>query len=153
MEDNRESGSVCATLALSPRSQIDGTAVYDPPQIKTIPDTLSVLEGSAGSGLATLQMDGFRCRYRGDGTSYVFEGCGGPGGVELHPGDSVEISQVSLRVLTADRDYPVTSVRAVLASPGAPDFYSAEVFGPSGGSIYSFSGLMECGDIDIQTLP
>ncbi len=111
---------ICASLAQRPRTQNDGSEVYDPPRTVTIPYVLPVLVGSAGTGLVKLQMDDIRCRYRGDGTNYVFVGCGGPGGVEMFPGEKVDVSQLGLRVQTADRSYPVTSVRAQLGidSPG-----------------------------------
>jgi hypothetical protein len=78
LEDNRQRLDtdihLCASLAQSPRTQNDGKAAYASPRTVTIPYTLPVLAGSAGTGLAKLQMDDIRCRYRGDGTNYVFFG-------------------------------------------------------------------------------
>jgi hypothetical protein len=72
----------------------------------------------------------------------------------MFPGEKVDASNFLLRVQTADRSHPVTSVRTQLGieSPGTPDVYLVEVFDASG-SVFFASQSLECGDIDIQLLP
>jgi hypothetical protein len=171
MDDNQEhqpgdSIRLCSALIQSPRTRIEGSSTFAIPRIAVIPDELPLaiagpgVVGQAGKGRARLQLDRIRCNYRGTetpGEGYAFERCTGPTGHEFMPGDSIAVSEVSLRIQSADRSEPVTSVQVELgmstAAGYSPDTYSIIIGDPSGGLFYDFASDVICGDIEINTLP
>jgi hypothetical protein len=159
LEDNRAPAEerLCATLVQKPRTRDDASISFTAPRLAVIPAEIPVLLGGAGSGMARLNLDRIKCRYRGTGTNYAFERCAGPDGHALVPGDTVSYSEASLRVQSADRALPVTSVQVDIgAEPppqGLPDSYTITITDTAGAPMYFFDGLLDCGDIDIVLDP
>jgi hypothetical protein len=170
MHDNQEhqpedSIRLCSALVQSPRTRIEGSSTFAMPRLAIIPDELPLaitaggVVGQAGKGKARLELDRIRCNYRGTetpGEGYAFERCTGPTGHEYMPGDGIAVSEVSLRIQSADRSEPVTSVLVELgmSTPVGliPDTYTFIIADPSGGFFYSFSSDVICGDIEINLI-
>jgi len=160
LEDNRGPEPVneirlCATLVQSPRTSNEGESTFSTPRTAIIPAVIPVVEGLSGSGKVRLSLDRIKCSYRGTGTDYAFVRCAGPDGHELMPGDMVAVSEASLRVQSAVRSEPVTSVQVDLGTAlpvGAADTYTIVVFDPSGAPFYDFSRSVQCGDIAIDLI-
>lgn len=167
LEDNRPSDAddptrirLCSTLVQRPRTRNDGQSVLTFSKTAVVPTELPVVRGSAGTGKARLTLGNVKCSYRGGGTTnYLFERCNGPGGVSLVPGDTIVVNEVSLRIVSADRTQPVTSVQVDLGTnptpvPGGSDYYEITIGNPDGSTIFdSFIDMVQCGDIEIDLLP
>lgn len=153
IEDNRpdEPLTLGAVLIQKPRRFVEDAVTLEMPQAATIPATLPVLTGAAGSGLALLSLDRVRCRYRGVGADYAFEACAGPGGHGLLPGDILNVTEARLRLITAERAFPVTTARVQLGSRqfGDADILRLEVFNSDGVFVHGVSTAVEIGDVEI----
>lgn len=150
---------LCSTLVQSPRTRNEGSSTFAMDRVVYVPETLPVVEGAAARGKARLSLGANKCSYRGTGatgdTGYLFERCNGPGGVSLIPGDTVVVSEVGLRIVSADRSVPVTSIQVDIGSDpwtGPADSYLIHIADPARTIIYSFSANVECGDIAIDHL-
>ena len=121
-----------------------------------VPAILETYSGNAGSGTARLVFDNIKCRYRGDGVDYVFDRCTGPGGGDIMPGDTLNVSEARLRIQRADNSYNSTSIRAVpFGETGAPDYYSLIIFAPgsshgAGVVVHTLASDVLCGGIEIE---
>jgi hypothetical protein len=151
---------VCARLIQDPvRERSDSVLAFESPRTVIIPAELPVLKGNAGTGSARLRLDNHNCRYSGDGSggSYLFERCTGPGGKDLVPGDALDVTQVQLRIQSADRSAPVTYVQANIGTNDdlfTLDEYSIYI-APPGSDVptFSASGRVFCGHVEVVLDP
>lgn len=150
-QDNRSTYGLCATIAYGPTSRNNAVTTFSPPRATTVPETLLVTAGGAGSGTARLTLNDFKCRYRGAGRDYVFDRCTGPGGSDIMPGDSLTVSEASLRILRADRGFATTTVNTPIGILlGRPDSYTLVIRDPAGDVFQTLVADVTCGDIVID---
>ena len=155
IEDNRGPPDIVmltASITHRPTHRNDGIVNFESPRTVVIPTEIDVLTGGSGLlGSAFLFFDGIRCKYRGRGETYDFVRCNSG----YVAGDSIETTQAKLRIRWAAWRYPLTVVKTNIGTgtpaPGTADRYSILIAGPAPSEeiIYSFSGSVEDGDIEI----
>jgi len=162
MEDNRgapDSVPVVASIAYGPTNRNEGMVSFDAPKTVVIPTEIAVTVGGSGRGKTRLILDDdVTCTYLGAGTTYVFDRCTDRHGRGYVAGDSIDVSQIRLRIQQADRSFALTSVEVDFGTgplPGSPDSYELVVFTELGGvltDVYRFTGNVIDGDIAVTLL-
>jgi hypothetical protein len=139
-----------------PTEWTDGAQSFSEPTAVTVPDTITVTAGDPAHQWAFLYFDDLRCKYRSDGTNYVFDEC--PDDPSVAAGDALTVSSARLRIqngsagsdgyLAATVDIGAESV----PSPGSPDTYYIAAELPDG-TIYEIpiTPVLD-GDITITPL-
>jgi hypothetical protein len=168
VHDNRgptipgESISLVAQRLTRPTRWIDGEASFATPTEVTVPDTVTVTDGDPSHLWAFLWFDDLRCKYRGDGTNYVFDHCPSDGSVG--PGDVLTVEYARLHIQNGRcSDGGLIEAVAVLGTtdpieaPGPVDTYELRVTEPPGGLgppyfYQAFDGVFD-GDVAITLLP
>lgn len=146
-----------------------GVQTFSDPTTVRIPAEIAVTDGEAGDGRVMLKLDGAVCWYRGNGDelgcggdAFLFDRCVGDDGLALAPGDQLEAVHARLHIVGGDTHCPVepelTAIRAdigtgLVPAPGAADAYTILVGDAGGNLVYSFSGLVENGDIVVEPVP
>jgi len=156
IEDNRgppDSVILVASIMRRPTRRSEGTADFSPPRTVVVPAEIDVIVGGAGTGWTRLHLDEITCHYRGTGTTSELVRCTDPLDTGYVAGNELVISHARLRIQQADRSFDLTSVEVDIGTglpqAGAPDYYSILIGDPSGAPAYSFTGLVEDGDIAI----
>ena len=159
MEDNRpapDSVLLVASITYHPTNRNEGIANFGTPRSVVIPAEIAVAVGGSGRGKTRLILnDNVTCTYLGTGTAYAFDRCTDPLDSGYVAGDSIDVSQIRLRIQQADRSFILTSVEVGFGTgpvPGTPDFYELVIFDPGGVEVYRFIGSVDDGDIAITLL-
>jgi hypothetical protein len=146
-----------------------GVQRFAAPTSFRIPAEIAVTAGEAGGGRVMLKIDGTVCWYRGNGDdlgcggdAFLFDACVGEDGSSLAPGDQFDGVQARLHILGDDLHCPTgpeaIAIRAdigtgLVPAPGAPDAYTILVGDAAGTLLYSFSALVETGDVAVEPVP
>ncbi|RLB52182.1 MAG: hypothetical protein DRJ42_15535 [Deltaproteobacteria bacterium] len=158
-EDNRDAPTgggpilLSATRASRPTSWVDGEQSFASPTTVTVPEEITVSAGDPRRQFAFLYLGDLRCKYRGDGSNYVFDKC--PGDESVSPGDTLSVSSARLHIQNGRCNAAGVLEAAVnigselVPAPGAPDYYSLIIFDPAGAVAYTLATDVVNGDIDI----